>query len=304
MNSRSLWLTACLLALSSLAFAGAPQGSFQKTFSVSGPVDLEVLTHSGDITIHPGPAGSVTVRGKIFVGDTWFRNRRQSDVTQIEQNPPIQQDGNRIRIDYVGVSNIAVDYEITAPADTMVRTQTGSGDQTIQGMRQGLELESGSGDIRLREIAGQVHIRTGSGNLDAQQISGPIHAEAGSGDIGVDESGSGEVQVHTGSGNIAVHGAKGALEVEAGSGDITLAGVLANPWTVRTGSGDVQIELPAQANFELDAATNSGDLTIDRPLDLTVQGNLSKEHHNLRGTVGSGGPVLAIHTGSGDIHIQ
>ena len=55
-----------------LACASTPQGTFEKTFQVSGPVDLEVQTQSGDITVRSGPAGSVSIHGKIFVGDHWL----------------------------------------------------------------------------------------------------------------------------------------------------------------------------------------------------------------------------------------
>ena len=57
----------------------------------------------------------------------------KTDVTAIEQNPPMRQEGNSIHIDYVEAHNISVDYEITVPADTALRTHTGSGDQIIEG---------------------------------------------------------------------------------------------------------------------------------------------------------------------------
>ena len=55
-SSRSL-LTIALVVLfaSTLVFASnTPQGTFDKTLQVSGPVDLEVLTHSGDVTVRAG----------------------------------------------------------------------------------------------------------------------------------------------------------------------------------------------------------------------------------------------------------
>ena len=58
-----------VLLASAAAFASTPQGTFEKSFQVTGPVDLEVLTRSGDITIRTGPSGSVFIRGKIFVSD-------------------------------------------------------------------------------------------------------------------------------------------------------------------------------------------------------------------------------------------
>src|SRR5271167_636259 len=84
------------------AFASStPQGTFERTLQVTGPVDLEVLTRSGDVTVRSGPAGSVSIRGKIFVSDHWLRGERKADVTAIEQNPPVRQQGNSIHIDYV-----------------------------------------------------------------------------------------------------------------------------------------------------------------------------------------------------------
>src|ERR1700733_11920695 len=104
-----LFLCAVVMLLTSaLAFAPPPQGTFEKSFQVTGPVDLEVLTRSGDITIRTGPAGSVFIRGKIFVGDHWLMGRRQGDVDAIQQHPPLRQEGNSIHIDYVKPRVISV----------------------------------------------------------------------------------------------------------------------------------------------------------------------------------------------------
>src|SRR5215470_7287993 len=103
---QTLFLTLALAAIP--AFASV-QGTFQRSYQVSGAVDLEVLTRSGDITIHNGPAGSVSISGKIYVGDRWFGGDRRSDVAEIEKNPPIRQNGNSIKIDYLNMHNIAID---------------------------------------------------------------------------------------------------------------------------------------------------------------------------------------------------
>ncbi len=43
-----------VLLVSSFALASSPQGTFEKTFQVTGPVDLDVETHSGDIIVRSG----------------------------------------------------------------------------------------------------------------------------------------------------------------------------------------------------------------------------------------------------------
>jgi DUF4097 and DUF4098 domain-containing protein YvlB len=298
----------CVLAASTMCAARAPDGTFQKTLQVNGPAELQVLTHSGDVTVRNGPAGRVSITGKIFVG-SWHLfgsslDGKQAVVEELQKNPPIQQSGNIIHIDYISQRNVAIDYEITVPADTSLTTKTGSGDQTVEGLERGAQLESGSGDFRLRDIKGEVHLRTGSGDVEAERVAGAFEGEAGSGDIRLEELGGGNVRAQTGSGNVEVRGVNGSLEVQTGSGDVTAEGSIAGGWELHTGSGDVRLHLPADAAFDLEAATSSGDVIVDHPVTMTVQGNVQHERKSVSGKVHGGGPLLSVHTGSGDVHIE
>ncbi|HLK33843.1 MAG TPA: hypothetical protein VKT29_12185, partial [Terriglobales bacterium] len=58
---------AALLWLSGTPAQAAARGSFERTLTVSGPVNLDVSTGSGDISVHKGPVGSVQVSGRIKV---------------------------------------------------------------------------------------------------------------------------------------------------------------------------------------------------------------------------------------------
>jgi DUF4097 and DUF4098 domain-containing protein YvlB len=301
----SIWTIAFVALLASgAALASTPQGQFEKTFQVTGPVDLEVQTHSGDITVRSGPSGSVSIRGKIYVGDHWLFGNRHADVSDIEQNPPLRQEGNNIRVDYVNARDISIDYEITVPADTTVRSHSGSGNQTIEGTRGDADLQSGSGDLRLTQVTGEVRIQTGSGNVRARDISGTVRGGAGSGDIEVAETGEGDIDLHTGSGNITARGVQGHLRLEAGSGDVTAEGKQAGDWSIHTGSGNIHVRLPEDAAFDADVSTSSGTLDVDAPITMTVQGRVDDTHKQIKGKVRGGGPMLALHTGSGDIHIE
>jgi DUF4097 and DUF4098 domain-containing protein YvlB len=293
-----------LVLASALCAAGNPKGTFEKSLPVSGPVELQVQTHSGDIVVRKGPPGTVMVRGKIYVYTNWITGDREQDVKSIEQNPPIRQTGNSIQIDYVSYRNIAIDYEITVPAETAVITKSGSGDQTIDGTQGNAEVSTGSGDVHLRDIKGNVRTHTGSGDVDGEQISGQLQAEAGSGNITIRSVSGGEVRVRTGSGDVEIREINAPLVSQTGSGNVRAEGTMGGDWELRTGSGDVELRLPANAGFELDANTSSGSVNVGRPLTMTVQGNLERAHKNIRGSVGSGGPHLLIHTGSGDVHIN
>lgn len=305
-SGRLVLLATALVVLfaSTAVFASSPQGTFERTLQVNGPVDLEVLTHSGDVTVRAGSSGSVFIRGKIFVGDHWFGARREDDVHAIEQNPPIRQTGNSIHIDYVNYHNISIDYEITVPAETTIRSRSGSGDQTIEGTHGNVDVQTGSGDVKLTRLNGEIRLQTGSGNIRAREISGAVRGGTGSGDVEIDEAGAGDVDLHTGSGNVTARGVQGGFHGETGSGDVTAEGTQTGTWEIRTGSGNVHVRLPDNAAFDADISTSSGSIDVGQPIEMTVQGRVGDSHKQIHGKVHGGGPALRVHTGSGDIHIQ
>ena len=299
----ALFITTTLTGVA-LGWPSTPQGTFDKTLQVSGPVDLEVLTHSGDVRVRAGSSGTVQIHGKIFVGNNWLSGGREGDVRAIAQNPPIRQEGNAIHIDYVDAHNISVDYEITVPADTTVRSHSGSGDQTIEGTRGNVDVQTGSGDVKLASVTGEIRLQTGSGNVRAHEVSGAVKGGTGSGDVEIEETGQGDIDMHTGSGNITARGVQGGFHGEAGSGDITAEGTQTATWEIHTGSGNVHVRLPSNAAFDADISTSSGSLDVGPPIEMTVQGRIGESRKSIRGKARGGGPLLRVRTGSGDIHIE
>ena len=302
-KSRNFALCAAILAFTLPGFASVA-GTFDRSFQVSGAVDLEVLSRSGDVTVRNGPSGTVTVHGKINVGNSWFSGDHHGDVQAIQNNPPIRQSGNSIRIDYVNYNNISIDYEITVPDETSVRSHTGSGDQTIEGLRGRVELESGSGDLRLSRLTGEMRFSTGSGNVRGHELNGPARAKAGSGDIDIEENGEGDIDIRTDSGNISVKGINGGFHAEAGSGDIHGDGSPKNLWTVRTGSGNVVLRVPQDAAFDVDVSSSSGSVTMGHAVQTTIQGRVQESRKSVVGKVRGGGPTVSVHTGSGDVTVE
>lgn len=295
-----------LLAVPVISFA-AVRGGFQRTLQVTGPVDLQVQTHSGDVIVRTGPAGTVTISAKIHVSTGFFFGPRISDedVRRVEQNPPVRQTGNLIKVDYPPVQNMSIDYDITVPADARVRSTSGSGNQEIRGVRGDVDLRAGSGDMQLDDLAGSVRVETGSGNITGNRLGGNFDARAGSGDIRVNFSGQGTARAHTGSGNVELRGVNGGAVIDTGSGDITADGQIRDEWNVRASSGNVRLGLPRDASFNVDIHTGSGDITMNHPVNTTVQGRVEQSsRHNVSGKVGNGGPLLRVHTGSGDVHVD
>ncbi|MBV8892538.1 MAG: DUF4097 family beta strand repeat protein [Acidobacteria bacterium] len=301
-HSLAIW--ACFSVLPLALWATDYQGSFERRFQVLGPAQLELDTASGDTTVHSGPSGTVTVIGKIHVNNRWLTGDQQARVRELESNPPLRQEGNTIHVAHTNLHNISVDYVITVPADTGIQSHSGSGDLNIQDLTGELNLESGSGDLWLENIRGRITTRSGSGDVHARGISNAFSAEAASGDVWLEERGQGDVDIRTTSGNIEVRGLEGRLGVEASSGDVGVQGRPAANWRVKAGSGNIHLSIPRDAAFQLDANTDSGELEINHAVTTTVEGSLDRLGHSLEGAVGSGGPRVSVHTGSGDIDVD
>ncbi|HMK31626.1 MAG TPA: DUF4097 family beta strand repeat-containing protein [Terriglobales bacterium] len=326
MKPRYLLLIASMMActlLPALADSRA-EGSFDRTLSVSGPVDLDVETGSGSIEIRSAAASSVVIHGHIRVsGWSWFGGDSGDRVTRLEKNPPIEQNGNSIRIgrihDWDLRQNISISYVIETPAQTRVTLQSGSGSQTVVGVNGPVHAKTGSGSVRIEQARSDVEASTGSGSIDLNEIHGGVRANAGSGSIraqGVAGSfrgstGSGHIELaqtapgyvdaETGSGSLRLENVQGNLHASTGSGSITAGGQPSGSWELRSGSGTISVKVPNDARFDLYAHTSSGSLQLDVPVE--VQGEISKKE--IRGKVRGGGNfALNVHTGSGNIRIQ
>lgn len=318
----ALMILAMAAAVATVPAMASDEGHFDRTLAVTGAVDLDVQTGSGNITVRAGDSSKVEIHAKIHASSWHNDGDVEARIKSIEDNPPIEQTGNTIRIghesDREREHNISISYELVVPAQTKLHSASGSGDESAEGISGPVEATSGSGSLRLSDIGGEAHVRTGSGDIELKSIkgasragsgSGSIHAmgiggafngQTGSGDIRLEQSAPGDVEISTGSGSVEVKSVKGAVRVSTGSGEIEASGDPTGEWKLRTGSGDVSVSLAKQAAFDVLAHSSSGNIETDR--EMTVQGNINR--HELHGKVNGGGVVVDLTTSSGTIRIR
>jgi len=274
-------------ALLTVATAAIADGHFERTLNVSATPDLYVTNGSGNIQIHAGSGNQIHVSARIHSGWSVFGGTDESAIKRIESEPPIVQEGNTVRVGDLGhqhdYNNISIDYDITAPAGVA------------------LNLHSGSGDITTDAVGRFLTAQSGSGNVRAHGVSGPAELSTGSGDITLDEQAAGDIKARTGSGNIHIHGLNGGLTARAGSGDIDAEGHLSGAANLTSGSGNIKLHLGADAHFNLEAATGSGDIRIHYPGAPQMGESL---RHHMTAPINGGGPALEVRTGSGDVEIS
>jgi len=254
--------------------------TFDRTLSVSGEAQLTISTGSGNIHLTRGSGSQIQIHGRIHVN----RDGSEEQARAIAANPPIEQAGNVIRVGQQHDEHwkgISIDYDVEAPAGTLLGATSGSGNIVDEGVGQNANLQTGSGDISASGLQGAFVVRTGSGNITAEQ------------------TGEGDVKAETGSGNIEIKDIHGSFQAQTGSGDIKATGTPSAPWTLQTGSGNIDI-WSGNAPLTLEGSTGSGSIITDH--EMLVQGSLDR--HHIKGNLNGGGPLVRVQTGSGEIHVH
>lgn len=247
----------------------AVEGAFDRTFSVSQTADLTVSTKSGNIRIRSGSSNRVEVHAEIRVGKGVFRGEAETRalVRQIESDPPVEQDGDSVRIGQLlgNWQNVSIAYDITVPPQSSVTARASSGSITISEVQGSVRAQTHSGKIRTNGVSGDCDLGTSSGSIDVRDTTGALRA-------------------HTSSGGITAQGQQTAL------------------WKLTASSGSIRVRMPDEAKFDLSAHSSSGSVYVARP--LTVQGRLNRQRNSVTGQSGGGGYALDIHTASGSIRIE
>jgi DUF4097 and DUF4098 domain-containing protein YvlB len=318
-----LILTVALFAaLNAVPARADAQGQFDRTLSVNGPVDLDVQTGSGEIVVRPGDSSKVEIHGRIRASGWHTNSDVEQRIRELETNPPIEQNGNTIRIGHMEdrerFHNISISYEVVVPSKTRLHSSSGSGSERIEGISGPADANSGSGSIELTNVGGESHAHTGSGgvrlsgiqgsatattgsgSIEAKSIAGGFNGSSGSGEVRLEQTAAGDIEIDTGSGSVEVKGADGAVRVQTGSGSITAQGQPKGEWKLRTASGDVTVEFPSDAAYDLVARTSSG--SIHSTQEMTVQGTINPRE--LHGKVHGGGSLVEVSTSSGAINIR
>jgi DUF4097 and DUF4098 domain-containing protein YvlB len=223
------------------------------------------------------------------------------------------------------------------------RLQTRYGDITVHGGQGDLTALSGSGDVTVRDmVGGFVRVESGYGVLTLENIvATDVQAESKSGDLTLATGRAERIRLDTRYGTVSVHDAEGSLRASSRSGNVMLAnvrgavvaesqygrlhveGVLTGlrarsssgdvqvraldgstnttDWDLSSGYGQVTLAVPPEFSCRLEASTRYGDVECAFP--VTVDAG-KRKNGALRGTVGAGGRVVAMSSGSGNVLLK
>jgi len=294
-----------------------PVAPLHRSLSVSlaEPVQLDVEIAKGEVRIFYSHEGelSITTSSVVSPGNGSHEG--------IAAAPAIEQVGNNIRIsdspDAAQDAPRAILYRIDVPYRTVVKATVRDGKLSISGVLGPVRATTVSGNIALSYVSKEATAHSGSGNIDLQVIGRKVTASAEKGNISctratqevVAETNDGDIDfavvgpasaiVKTGTGRITVQGARNALSAATDAGDLHVKAVPNEGWHLQSKTGVVRVEFPPGVKAELDAASQSGVISVERT-DVQHAENIHTLHQPLNG----GGPMVKVETVSGAIVIQ
>jgi len=246
-------------ALTAVAFAGLGSARVNLATPLHGRTAV-VSVDEGDITIGPGPANQLRVRGILHYSLVRPRLTWQRTPSTIALHAHCR----------VPTGVCSFDYTVTVPPMARSEISTASGNLTASGVAGTVTLGTDSGDVRATRISGNVTISDHSGGIVVTSLAGARALITNdSGDITGQAVSSQILTVQDQSGDIRVVFTKvpRRVQVSDSSGDITLVlppGPTRYRVSATTSSGSTSVTVPKSPTSPhvISVTDQSGNITI------------------------------------------
>jgi DUF4097 and DUF4098 domain-containing protein YvlB len=239
------------------------------TFSVAGTPRVRVETFDGAISVHVWDKPEVT----------YTAIKRATDEHEMKGiKLQAQSAGGEVTLRADFDKNFAHSYHEHKGRVTSYSSNASAEYDLYVPRNTTLFISSGDGRLRVDGVNGELELRTGDGSIDVTGARGHLRAE-------------------TGDGRIRVEDFDGDAEARTGDGRITLDGNFRS-LAARTGDGTIALTLPEGVNATVE--TNAGSVFNDG----VAVAETDAESRVRRWKVGSGGQLLTLHTGDGQIILR
>ena len=284
------------------------------------------------------PAGAIKVTGGDQSNITWVVRKRVAATSEeaarrefARFHASAAQSGDAVIFHAESsAARVHADYELHVPSHTdFLRLETNGGPLMATNITGAVEASTGGGNIRVIAAAGNVkatsgggdlsigsgkfmELDTGGGNIQVSKCSGQVKASTGGGNLELVDIG-GMAQLETGSGAIHIGPSRGGMRAETGAGnivaDLTGAKNAFSASRLETSAGNIVVYLPdglgVTVRASVEVARGSGIHSDVSGLRITEEGHSPGPREvYAEGSLNGGGPLLHVHTVSGNIEFK
>ena len=229
------------------------------------------------------------------------------DTQMVAVDGAARQEGDTVLIENEARVNVRV------PRALAVTITHCAADVTVRDLTGRVELAEIQGDVWLNNLAGETLVRELQGDLAARGVA--LLRGEGTWDGGLSARGVKRIDANDIEGDVSIR-AIDALKIAHVDGDLIAAGirgavdaldvegdaVLSFDAAVETrlrADGDLVLNLPSDANAELELDAPRGELTTRAPIKV-----IENDENHVHGTLGSGGPKIQVESTRGDLILR
>jgi len=192
-------------------------------------------------------AGFLKVSGDDSINEIQVKAMIEAPDEDIKLS--LKQDGNRAILiadanpknhSSWGFNTRKIDLVVKLPSNLILQIHDGSGEISVNNIKQKVKIDDGSGSMEIHNIKGDLEIDDGSGSLTVTNISGNVRIDDGSGSMRV-ENIDGKLNIEDGSGSMDILEVSGLVTIDDGSGSINLKQLHNGLTIIEEGSGGLKM---------------------------------------------------------------
>ena len=307
-----------------LTASAASEENFTRQVDAAPGEKLVVDVDFGSVNVTAGADDKVILEAqrKIDFGDETKEKEYLADVpitvTKEGNVVTVRSRGNKPNGWNVGHGETDAKYDLRVPKKIEAAIQTDGGSISVSDLSGNLTAQTSGGSMTFARLEGTLDGKTSGGFIETEDCHGPIDIETSGGHIRVTQS-EGTLHAHTSGGRIEVRNFSGYAEVRTSGGNLDLEKIsgklvgktsggaifaaipspLVGDIKLQTSAGNIDLFVPADAAFAIDANTSVGEVVSRLPIQTS---DVQREH--LRGTLNGGGKSVRLETSAGNITIK
>lgn len=242
-----------------------PKATSTELTAEHGDILVDALEGNQTLTTRHGDAHATNIQGLVRI----HKSHGATEISQVKGSVEVDGRGGDVEVgDIAGPVSVSGDF---------------SGHTAFRKIGQTLRYTSSRTDISAQRLSGSLEMETGS--LSAQGVDGPFEMTTKEKDISIQDF------THS-------------VKITDTNGDIQLSTQTPpqQPIEVQCQKGEIELKLPANSNFQIDASSRHGEVDSDfSGPELKVQSE--GETPSITGDFGKGGPMIRLSTSYGTIRL-
>ncbi len=195
-------------------------------------------------------------------------------------------------------SALDVRARLWVPRQYSLELRSSGGDVRVDGITGEIALKTSGGDASVTRTVGPIDLAGSGGNLEIVHVDGDVRAKNSGGNVALRDV-FGDIAARTSGGELHIDGVDGSVDLRSSGGSVSIVFLGDPEGEVKSTGGSIEILVREEANFEIDAKSNGGEIEFEFDLDDRRE----RSKHHVVGSLGDGGPRLVVRSSGGSIRI-